>query len=191
MIRAILFDSFGVLVGKSFRDVYRAAGGNPVRDEVFISSMIEKTNRGFIDSEAFAVVMADRLGLTLPAYKEVVAREEQPHRELLDYIRIALKPHYKLAIVSNAAAGELQRRLSADDLALFDTVIASAEVGFAKPDREIFALATDRLGVSFAECIFIDDLAIFTGPAADMGMTSIQYHGLDLLKKRLAELLLQ
>jgi len=40
---------------------------------------------------------------------------------------------------------------------LFDDVIDSSEVGIRKPDRRIYELALERLGVTAAEAVFVDD----------------------------------
>jgi epoxide hydrolase-like predicted phosphatase len=189
MIRAIIFDCFGVLVGCGFWDVYRACGGDPVKDNAFILGMVNKANAGEISGAHFSTLMADKLGLALEQYDAVVTRQQQPNRPLLDYIRDELKPHYKLAIISNANTGELETRLAPEDLALFDTVIVSADVGFVKPDPQIFQLAADRLGITFNETVFVDDLERFTVPAEALGLHAIVYTGLDPLKQELATLL--
>jgi putative hydrolase of the HAD superfamily len=70
----------------------------------------------------------------------------------------ALRPSYRLAVLSNSDL-TLRTRLS-DGLGiagLFDEIVCSAEVGCAKPEPEIYALACGRLGSPAAECIFVDD----------------------------------
>lgn len=41
--------------------------------------------------------------------------------------------------------------------ALVDDAVFSCDVGLAKPDRRIFLLAADRLGVDPEDCLFVDD----------------------------------
>ncbi len=55
----------------------------------------------------------------------------------------------------------------------FDDVIASCKVGYAKPQKEIYILALERMGVSAERCIFIDDKQANLDPAAAMGMKTI------------------
>lgn len=59
-------------------------------------------------------------------------------------------------------------------LALFDLVLESSKVGIRKPDPAIFELACDRLGVTPAEAVFLDDLGVNLKPARAMGMTTIK-----------------
>jgi HAD superfamily hydrolase (TIGR01509 family) len=189
MIRGIIFDCFGVLVGKGFGDIYAVAGGDPVKDNAFIDSMIIKANSGAISDEIFETVMADRLGLTLGTFHDIVVHEEALNKSLIAYIRTELKPHYKIGLLSNASTGIIESRIPAEDRALFDAIVVSAETAYQKPDTEIFQMTIDKLGTTFEETIFIDDLAIFTKPATKLGMHGIQYKGLDLLKTQLEPLL--
>ncbi|MNN62067.1 Pyrimidine 5'-nucleotidase YjjG [compost metagenome] len=65
---------------------------------------------------------------------------------------------YKLAIISNGN-GEAQRsRLAAGGIShFFDTIIISDEVGYWKPDREIFDETLKRLNIKRTEALFIGD----------------------------------
>ncbi|HSW65850.1 MAG TPA: HAD-IA family hydrolase [Bacillota bacterium] len=189
MIMAIVFDCFGVLAGKSYWDVYKAGGGDSVKDEEFITSMVDKANRGQVTQELFSSVMADRLGMSMAEYRALLTREEAANTELLAYIRKELKPKYKLAVLSNAAAGVVARKIPAEEYALFDVVIESATTPYAKPDREIFELVASKLGVTFDEMIFIDDLEQYVVPASQMGIHAIRYTGVDAMKHKLGSLL--
>ncbi len=189
MIRGIIFDCFGVLVGKGFGDIYAVAGGDPVADNAFLDSMIMKANSGAISDGQFQVIMADRLGLPLPAFQDIVRREEALNTPLIEYIRARLKPHYKIGLLSNASTGVIEARIPAEDRALFDAIVVSAETNYQKPDREIFQLTVDKLGLRFDENVFIDDLPIFTEAASRLGLRTIQYKSLPLLKARLESLL--
>ncbi|WP_433265255.1 HAD-IA family hydrolase [Actinosynnema sp. CS-041913] len=89
-----------------------------------------------------------------------------------------------------AVAGEVRRRglrtailSNADGLwypppewqDLFDVVVTSGEVGFAKPDRRIYLLAAERLGLAPETCVFVDDLAVNVRGAAAAGMVGVHH----------------
>lgn len=58
---------------------------------------------------------------------------------------------------------------------LFDSTIFSCSVGFSKPDRRIYQLCADELGVEPADCLFVGDGANDELPGAERaGMTSVQ-----------------
>ncbi|MEV0678221.1 HAD-IA family hydrolase [Actinosynnema sp. NPDC050436] len=58
---------------------------------------------------------------------------------------------------------------------LFDAVITSGEVGYAKPDRRIYLLAAARLGLEPGGCVFVDDLAVNVRGAAAVGMVGVHH----------------
>ena len=58
-----------------------------------------------------------------------------------------------------------------------------------KPEREIYRLVAERLGVSFGEMVFIDDMQQYINAAVSYGIRSIQYRDLDSMKRQLQELL--
>ncbi len=180
-----MFDCFGVLAGKGFWDVYKAGGGDPVKDDEFITSMVDKANRGQITNGQFGMIMATRLGLRAAEYEALIQHEEAANSELLAYIRTELKSKYKLAILSNASVGGVARRIPPEDYAMFDVVIESAATPYAKPDHEIFELVAKKLDVLLPEMIFIDDREIFTTPASHMGIPTIRYTGFDAMKQQL------
>lgn len=191
MIKAIVFDCYGVLVGHGFWATYRHAGGDPVKDAEFIRYMLRMANTGQVSKEDFAAEIAKQIGISVEKWLEATAYTEVPNDEMLEYIRAELKPHYKLGIVSNANVGSLERRLPPDRLALFDVKIVSAEVGFLKPQPEIFKLAAERLGVTFEEMVFVDDLERYAKAAADLGIHSIQFKEFETFKTQLENVLEQ
>ncbi len=57
---------------------------------------------------------------------------------------------------------------------LFDAVIESSKAGVRKPDPRIYQMMCDKLAVSPANCIYLDDLGVNCKPAAALGMTAIK-----------------
>jgi putative hydrolase of the HAD superfamily len=95
--------------------------------------------------------------------------------ELAAYLA-ALRPRYQTAILSNSFAGARRQeheRYGFGDMC--DLIIYSHEEGIKKPDRAIFALACDRLGVRPSEVIFLDDVPQSVEAACDFGMHGILF----------------
>lgn len=174
MIRAVIFDCFGVLVGRGFSETYQLAGGDPAKDEQFIDDILGEANLGLITLNEMRDKITARLKIDNGTWDEAVRRSEQPNQPLLEYIS-QLSPTYKTAILSNANVGTMQRVLSAEQLALFDAVVVSAEVGMVKPQAEIYRYAADALGVSTAECVFTDDISSYIDGAEAVGMKGLLY----------------
>lgn len=99
----------------------------------------------------------------------------QPNTELIDYVR-GLRPHYQTALLSNSFVGareKEQERYQFEDLV--DLIIYSHEVELAKPDRRIFELTCERLGVQPAETIFLDDVEVSVAAAREYGIHAILF----------------
>jgi putative hydrolase of the HAD superfamily len=64
-----------------------------------------------------------------------------------------------------------------DRLPGFTAVVVSSDVGMRKPDRDIYLLAAERIGVEPAECVFVDDLEVNLVPARQLGMTTVLHTG--------------
>ena len=70
----------------------------------------------------------------------------------------ALRPHARIAIVTNNLLQEQQDKLAHCGLApLVDVLIASEDVGVSKPDPRIFRIALDRAGVEPSEAVMVGD----------------------------------
>jgi len=88
----------------------------------------------------------------------------------------ALRPEYRLGILSNNHTGA-RRVLEERGIArLFHDIVISAEVKVAKPSEAAFRLALERLGVSAHETVFIDDNPDNVWTARGLGMTAIEHH---------------
>lgn len=61
----------------------------------------------------------------------------------------------------------------------FDTLVLSGEVGLRKPDPRIYELASARVGVAPAACVFVDDLERNVAAAEQLGMQGIHHTGDD------------
>ena len=70
----------------------------------------------------------------------------------------ALKPTYKIGIVTNNRTAEQQEKLRYLGLSeLVDALITSEEVGVLKPDPRIYQVALARLGARAAETVMVGD----------------------------------
>jgi len=189
MIKAIVFDCFGVLVGSGFWDVYDSAGGDSVKDAEFIHDMLTQANLGQINNSEFNHTIAERIGVSVEEYRAVVIRKEQPNQQLLQYIADNLHGTYKIGLLSNANKGVIERKLSPDHLSLFESKVISGEVGILKPDPKIFKLSASQLGVELNEILFIDDLEQYLEGAKKLGIQTAQYVSFEDLRLKLNRLL--
>lgn len=71
---------------------------------------------------------------------------------------IAALEGFLLGVVTNGEGAQQRAKLAALGLTdHFEVVVAAGDVGVAKPDRRIFHLAAERLGVAVSRCLFVGD----------------------------------
>ena len=95
--------------------------------------------------------------------------------ELAAYFN-SLRPRYQTALLSNSFVGarsKEQERYHFDEIT--DLIIYSHEVGIAKPERRIYELTCERLGVQPAEMIFLDDHERPVAAARECGIHAILF----------------
>jgi putative hydrolase of the HAD superfamily len=92
----------------------------------------------------------------------------------IDLIR-RLRPPYRTQVLSNADRTLTARLAELGITDLFDDIVCSADVGMAKPEPALYALAARRLGLPPGECVFIDDLERNTGAARAAGMQTVHF----------------
>lgn len=95
--------------------------------------------------------------------------------EMAEYFA-GLHARYQTAIISNSFVGARERE---EELYHFgemcDLIIYSHEVGMSKPDRRIFEIACERLGVRPEEMIFLDDVAGHIAAARELGIKGVLF----------------
>ncbi|MGI6250489.1 MAG: HAD family hydrolase [Anaerolineaceae bacterium] len=93
--------------------------------------------------------------------------------QLLEFM-VQLKGRVKLGILSNA--GDTARLLMEKTYKLnelVDEIIISAEEGFAKPERELYQIALERLKTQAEETVFVDDLPQNIAVAQELGFKTV------------------
>jgi epoxide hydrolase-like predicted phosphatase len=108
--------------------------------------------------------------------------------EMLELIKELRASGLRTSLLSNSwgTRDGYPRHLFGD---LFDDVVISGEVGMRKPERRIFQLAVSRLGLSPAECVFVDDVEGNIVAAQELGFLAVRHQESALTRSELAGLL--
>jgi putative hydrolase of the HAD superfamily len=193
MIEAVIWDFGGVLTSSPFEAFarYETERGLP-------KDFIRGINATNPDTNAWALF--ERSECTLAEFDELFAREalalghDVRGRAIVELLSGDIRPEMVAAlkackaqvkvgcITNNVSAGEGagmarghdKARAVAEVMGLFDHVVESSKIGMRKPDPRIYQLACDTLGVSPANCVYLDDLGINLKPAAQLGMKTIK-----------------
>jgi putative hydrolase of the HAD superfamily len=90
----------------------------------------------------------------------------------------ALRRRYRVGMISNATLTlEDELRDHHKIHGLFEVVVNSSRVGFAKPDARIFHHAAQSLGLEPAACVHVDDLPHNVVGAREAGFHAVHYDG--------------
>jgi HAD superfamily hydrolase (TIGR01509 family) len=185
MVTAIVFDCFGVILTDALSDIIAALEDNDPEKSARIKRLVQAASKGAIDATASRRAVAAELGLTLEDYSNTIRTNEKRNEPLLCYI-LELKNRYKTALLSNVISGGLEARFPHNELSeYFDIVIASGDVGWAKPEAQAYGLTANRLGVQLSECIMIDDRQEYCDGAIAVGMQAILFQSIEQLEDEL------
>lgn len=188
MIKAIIFDFFGVLVTEGFKrfcDKYFPDDKQKRRAAI---DLVTAHDWGKITQAEYIIGLSELAGISQAEVTDYM-QDNQPNDILLGYIKKELMPKYKIGVLSNSGDDYLSRILGAEDAAIFDDIVLSYRHGMVKPQPEIFEFAADRLGVKPGECVFVDDSRNHCEGALRTGMKPIYYEDFPSFKKQLEKLL--
>ena len=187
MVKAIIFDCFGVLA----TDIWLAfCDGLPATADLQRAGDLNKAfDRGMITHQEFFDGVLDATGQRPPEIELLSAGQLGKNEALLGSIK-TLKRSYKIGLLSNISSDWITTELlTMEDQQLFDDMVFSYEVGLTKPDPRIYQLACDRLGVLPEEAIMVDDRAGYIDAARSFGMQGITYTNLAEFQAELGRLL--
>lgn len=187
MIKAIIFDCYGVLVTDSWL---------PFKHEKFSSNPELLERAGYLNWQCdmghitFAEFIQElsKLSGEEPSNVAKIISNNSTNKPLFDYIR-ELKKTYRIGVLSNAGSNILDKLFSKEEKDLFDATALSYETGFTKPDPKAFQVILDKLRLSAEECILVDDQERYCAGAEDMGLKAVCYSNFEQFKSELQSLL--
>lgn len=196
-VKAVIWDFGGVITSSPFEAFlrYEAERGLPAETIRRINATNPDTNawalfeRAEIDAAAFDRLFGEEaaaIGHTIPGSDvlALLAGDVRPNMvAALDAVKMAGMTIG--CITNNVPAGHGAGMARSEDkaaeiariMARFDHVIESSKIGIRKPDPRIYLMMCDAIGISPAECVYLDDLGINCKPAAALGMQAIKVTG--------------
>lgn len=176
MIKAIIFDCFGVFIGNPYKFRAQALEASDPIKFIELRDINHASDRGFLSNEETVTRMSEIIGISPEQFLAEQVSGEVRNEQLVEYAE-TLRPRYKLAMLSNVSSRErLDVRFDPGQLdELFDVVVASGDEGTIKPEPRIYEIALERLDVAPEECVFIDDILENCEAAEAVGIHGIQY----------------
>jgi HAD superfamily hydrolase (TIGR01549 family) len=190
MIRAIIFDCFGVIITDALALLCAELQTRDSAAAQQVADIIGMANHGLIDRAESTRRIAEIFGMNPDELRTKVDSGEVKDRRVLELAE-SLRKSYKIAMLSNiGSVASLTRRFTSQELQTsFDAVITSGEIGFAKPEPEAYEVVADRLERRLTECVMIDDREEYCDGARAVGMQVILYKNFEQAKTKLKKLL--
>jgi epoxide hydrolase-like predicted phosphatase len=164
------------------RDHYGTVLGRWIEPLPGEMSPVHQLERGEIDVEDFEHMLSSALahegsaveaqGLVSTMFADLAIYEDS----MTSLVTRAHAAGIRTGLLSNSWGLDYDR---SDWLDMFDVVVISGEVGMRKPEREIFELTLERMGLPAGECVFIDDMAHNVAAAAKAGLAGIVHRSFD------------
>lgn len=194
-IEAVIFDFGGVIWDMRWdlaRELERRHGlpEGSIANTLYAGEVWRRVETGWRDHDAWreaAHASLERIaGRPLPRLHEEWRAGMRLIGANVRLIR-RLRPPYRTQVLSNADSTLPDRLRDLGIHDLFDDIVVSSHVGVAKPDRRIYTIAAERLGLPPEACVFIDDNQRNVTAAEAAGMAGIHFVvGRDDLAQQLA-----
>ncbi len=170
-----LQDAHGVSV-EDFGEAMRAAAEEGGEIPLF------KLERGEITEPEFLEILRDKLEPLLGhrpelhRFREAFFEALDPNEPMIELMRECRRGGRRMAMLTNNVQEwePLWRTMLPVD-EIFELVIDSGWVGYRKPEKQIYEITVERLGVPATACLFVDDLEVNCEAARDLGFTAVQY----------------
>jgi putative hydrolase of the HAD superfamily len=186
MIKAVIFDCFGVLTTDTWKEFTATL---PQSQKASATSLNHAYGAGAMTKPEFLQAVQDLTGKQPKYVDNMLDNETAKNSELLAYIK-ELGKSYKIALLSNVATNWIRDYfLTAEEQAMFHTMVFSFEIGTTKPDPRMFQSVAERLKVSPGECVMVDDVERYCAAAENLGMKSICYQNFNQMKAELEKIL--
>lgn len=193
MIKAILFDWGGVLIGNPDQGLMEyCANALGTKADILkpVFSQYEPLfQRGEIYEHNLWVSVCDKLEINLPAstsiWKDAVKSAFIDKQETHQLLQTLKQNDYKTGFLSNTEIPAVEHFLEKKYDQFFDALIFSCIEKTAKPEEKIYQIALDKIEVKPEEAVFIDDKAVNIEMARKIGMNGIVFKSIDQVKEEL------
>lgn len=125
-----------------------------------------------LGSSPAAPAVAAALRVNRASHEAWLARPRPDARAVLAEVR---RRGLRTGLISNCSSSVPGSWPASPLGSLVDAAVFSSDEGLAKPDRRIYQIALDRLGLCAAECLYVDDSAQALAGAASLGLRAIQF----------------
>lgn len=159
-------------LGRAMQTVAERDGANPLHE----LECGRLTEADFLDR--LGAALRDDLGRDVPMHEfsEQMWAALAPNHEVFELLCALRDEGYRMALLTNnVREWEPRWRTMFPIDEVFEVVVDSAFVGMRKPDRPIYDLTVERIGVPASSCLFIDDMDVNVTGALEAGMRAVHF----------------
>lgn len=129
-------------------------------------------------NQAMSAELSDITGqpVEFGSFGEMLFQGLHPNAEIIDLMASLRQAGHRMAILTNNVRewkSRWQAMLPVEEI--FELVVDSAFVNCRKPEPEIYKITLDRLGLSPADCLFVDDMKVNCEGAAALGLHTVHF----------------
>jgi putative hydrolase of the HAD superfamily len=194
-INAVIFDWGGVLIEDPAPALFKyCANVFGVSKEQYVITFdicINDFQTGTVTEQQFWMNMTKRLKAPMPKtdslWTEAFLAAYRPRPEMFSLASRLRKAGCKTAILSNTEKPVVEI-INKQKYDAFDVTVLSCLEGTAKPERKIYDLTLDRLGIPAKQALFIDDKQENIDGAKKAGLQTILFENTCDFKKDIARL---
>lgn len=190
MIKALLFDCFGVLYPDTYWTIAsKHLGSDYSGREQELHDLVKRVDLGHITRDDLWEEFSAIVGKSKTEVYEELKAMGGLDQNLLGFIE-SMKSEFKIGMISNVGHGFLESMFVDKPASYyFDSIILSSDVGLVKPDKRIYELAAQDLELELSQCLFTDDLQKNVEGAVQAGMNAVLYKNFDQYRSDLDRLL--
>lgn len=188
MNKVFLFDVGNVLMYPfSFEEFYNSLNIKEDFDtfKKFFIRTCHLAESGKISDEDFynGIIKEYNLNISLDEIRKIYLKSDGDFNpEALDLLKKIKSKGYKIYILSDLKEtdfGDFQEHVSVD---LYDKFYKSYEIGYTKPDREIFEYVINDLGIDPSNILFFDDKEENVNGAKEVGIDARLVNSFNLIE---------
>lgn len=197
MIKLAIFDLGNVLFKIDFSKTINFwvnksdVDDKTIRSKIIESTLYEKFERGEVEPGYFFNRLREHLTLNIPI-KKIVAGWNSLYGGIIhsnyEVIKEVAKHTRVVALTNtNCTHHSVWKKLYNKELALFEKIYVSSELGMRKPEKRIYRHVITDCGTSAEKAIFFDDLESNIKAAQDIGIKSVHITGSNTLQNWLVK----
>lgn len=194
-IKSVIFDWGGVLIDDPRPGLlkYCADSFGLLREDYTPAHdlFLDDLHKGLISEEVFWRHVSRELSKSMPKvsslWTDAFKSAYVPRPEIFALAYTLRRNGYKTALLSNTELPTVEffHGLGYD---MFDVLVFSCLEGIMKPERKIYEITLERLGVKAGQSVFVDDRDDYVQGAKEAGINAIIFKNLEQVKSEIVRL---